>query len=76
MSRIIFISVPEKLFESREFHPLEFTPFDPNEDHIFFTQTVMVGRAIIVNSMTTLQPFRILQSIPEGSPSDLSLTSL
>jgi hypothetical protein len=24
------------LFESREFNPLEFSPFNPHENHVFF----------------------------------------
>jgi hypothetical protein len=64
------------LFEAREFDPFELTSFNPNEYHIFFGQTIMIGGAIVVDSMTTLKSLGILQSVPEGSPRDLSLASL
>ena len=46
---------PEELFESGGLHSFELTSFDPNEYHILLAQTIMVGGAVIVNSMTGLE---------------------
>jgi len=37
-----------------KFYPFELSPFDPDEKPCFFTQSIVVGRAVIVNPMTFL----------------------
>jgi hypothetical protein len=31
------------LFKTREFNPIKLTSFDPDEDHILFAQSIMIG---------------------------------